>query len=376
MKKPLIMTPGPTYVNEEVRRAMSVELTNPDIDNEFYEFYKKTCNKIKTIINTKNDVLILCGEGILGLEAACASLTEKGDRVLCIDNGIFGKGFADFIEMYEGEAVYFKSDYDRGININDLKDFLERDNNFKYATIVHCETPSGITNNIEEICPLIKSYGIMTVVDSVSAIGGEKVLTDEWGIDIILGASQKCLSAPVGLTFLSISDLAWNTIHNRKTKIKSYYCNLELFKDWYEKKWFPYTMPNHLIYALDKAIDILSENDFIKRHKIISEAVRYSIINSGLSLYPKDSFSNTLTAVNVPDEITFEKIYNQMLRDYNIMSGSSFGYLKDKIIRIGHMGENCKIESVYYFLYALNNVLYKNGIKMKSPIYKLFSEAL
>lgn len=376
MKTPLIMTAGPTYVNEVVRRAMSAELANPDIDYEFYDFYKETCNKLKKLLHTENKVLILCGEGILGLEAACASLTEQGDRVLCIDNGIFGNGFADFVEMYGGEAVFFKSNYDEGINIEKLKQFLDNDNNFKYATVVHCETPSGITNNVQEICPLLKSYGIITVVDSVSAIGGEQLLVDDWKIDIVLGGSQKCLSAPVGLTFLSISKQALDIIENRKTTVKSFYCNLGLFKNWYENKWFPYTMPNHLIYALDKAVDILLDDNFIERHKAIAEAVRFSIINSGLKLYPKNSFSNTLTAVNVPDQISFQQIYNEMLNDYNIMIGSSFGYLKDKIIRIGHMGENCKIEKVYYFLYALNKILTKNNIKLENSIYKLFSEAL
>lgn len=376
MKVPLVMTAGPTYVNEDVRRAMSVELTNPDIDYAFYDFYKGTCNKLQKLLHTENEVLILCGEGILGLEAACASLTEQGDRVLCIDNGIFGSGFADFVEMYGGEVIFFKSDYDKGIDINQLKHFLDNDNNFKYATVVHCETPSGITNNVKEICPLLKSYGIITVVDSVSAIGGEQLLVDDWKIDIALGGSQKCLSAPVGLTFLSISNQALGIIENRKTKIKSFYCNLGIFKNWYENKWFPYTMPNHLIYSLDKALDILLDGNFVKRHKIIADAVRFSITNSGLSLYPQNSFSNTLTAVNIPDGISFQQIYNDMLNDYNIMSGSSFGYLKDKIIRIGHMGENCTIEKVYYFLYALSKVLDKNNIKLENSLYKLFSESL
>lgn len=96
----LIMTPGPTFIRENVREAMGRPITNPDLDLEFYDFYKNTCEKLQSIMHTKNQVLILDGEGILGLEAACASLIEGGDKVLCIENGIFGYGFKDFAEMY------------------------------------------------------------------------------------------------------------------------------------------------------------------------------------------------------------------------------------------------------------------------------------
>jgi aspartate aminotransferase-like enzyme len=101
------MTPGPTEVRENVRIARSLEFTNPDLDLQFYEFYKDTCEELGKLLKTRNEVRILNGEGILGLEAACASLTEKGDRVLVIDNGIFGEGFADFVKLYGGQVVFF-----------------------------------------------------------------------------------------------------------------------------------------------------------------------------------------------------------------------------------------------------------------------------
>ena len=97
-----IMTPGPTQVAENVRLARSRECTNPDLDENFVEFYKETCEEISRLLHTDNETLILGGEGILGLEAACASMTEPGDRVLVLDNGIYGKGFADFVSMYGG----------------------------------------------------------------------------------------------------------------------------------------------------------------------------------------------------------------------------------------------------------------------------------
>ena len=102
-----IMTPGPTQVKENVRMARARECTNPDLDGEFLEFHKETCGQLSRLLHTSNETLILGGEGILGLEAACASLTEPGDRVLVLDNGIFGKGFADFVSIYGGKPELY-----------------------------------------------------------------------------------------------------------------------------------------------------------------------------------------------------------------------------------------------------------------------------
>lgn len=375
MNNILMMTPGPTYVHEEVRRAMAMPITNPDIDLNFYEFYKETCNKFKQLLKTENDVLILSGEGILGLEAACASLTEPGDRVLCIDNGIFGRGFGEFEEIYGGKVVYFKSDYRKPIDADALEEYLKSDNDFKIATIVHCETPSGITNPISTICPLLKRYGIITVVDSVAGIGGEEIMVDEWKVDIVLGGSQKCLSAPPGTTFLSISDDAWRKIENRKIPVAGFYCNLGVWKNWYKEKWFPYTQAISDIYALRCAVDrLLDEGNYLERHKKIANGVRESILKAGLEIYATDGYSNTVTAIVIPKAITFEVIYEEMLKKHNIMIGGDFDYLKGKVFRIGHMGENCHEEKVYLTLKALNEVFTEHNLKLNGDLHKYFIE--
>ena len=137
-----IMTPGPTQVCENVRMARSRICTNPDIDVEFVEFYKKTCEHISSLLYTSNETLILDGDGILGLEAACATLTEPGDKVLVLDNGVYGRGFADFVTMYGGEPTIYHADYLNTLDVDELAIYLENNHDFKYATVVHCDTPS------------------------------------------------------------------------------------------------------------------------------------------------------------------------------------------------------------------------------------------
>ncbi|MBU3191763.1 alanine--glyoxylate aminotransferase family protein [Clostridium bowmanii] len=368
-----IMTPGPTEVRENVRMARALATTNPDLDLQFYEFYKETCDKIGQFLNTYNEVRILSGEGILGLEAACASLTETNDRVLVIDNGIFGEGFADFVKMYGGQVVFFKGDRKCKIDVIELEKFLEKDHDFKYATVVHCDTPSGVLNDIDKICPLLKKNGILTVVDSVAAMGGEDIRVDEWEIDIVLGASQKCVSAPTGLTFLSISEDAFKLMQHRETPIASYYCNLLVWKEYYENKWFPYTPPISDIVGLRQAIDnILEDSEVIERHESIGNATRKAVIESGLNLYIKDGYSNTVTVIEIPEGINDKELLKHMLEEFNIFIAGSFGYLKGKVIRIGHMGENAKKDKMAYTLLALQNSLKALGFQCKKDMAQIF----
>lgn len=377
MNTPMLMTPGPTFIHEDVRKAMAKEITNPDLDLNFFDYYQETCEEIKKIFHTKNDVFILSGEGILGLEAACCSLIEPGDRVLCIDNGLYGNEFANFAKIYGAEVTYYKSDYRSPVSVKELEKFLQSEKNFKVATLVHCETPSGITNPIDTLCPLLKKYGILTIVDSASGVGGEEMQADKWKIDIVLSGSQKCLSAAPGLTIISISEDAWNKIHNRSTPIQGFYCNLEIWENWYQNKFFPYTQPISDIFGLRKAIErYLSNPDILVQHKKIAKATRESLIQSGLQLYPLDGYSNTVTTICIPEEISYAELFENMLKGYNIMIGGGLGALEGKVFRIGHMGENCKEEKVSLTLKALDQVLRKYGVPLEKNIHKEFINLL
>jgi aspartate aminotransferase-like enzyme len=377
MNKPCVFTPGPTNVRENVRLARAMETTNPDLDKDFYNFYRETCNKIGKLLNTEKDVFILSGEGILGLEATCASLTEPSDRVLIIDNGVFGEGFADFVKIYGGIPVLYSVDRQREIDIKKLKAFLDKDSNFKYATVVHCDTPSGVLNDISEICPIIKKYGILTVVDSVAAMGGEPIKVDEWGIDVALGGSQKAFSAPPGLSIVTISDDADKAMRTRNTPIMGFYCNLTIWKGYYEKKWFPYTMPISDIYGLRVAIDNIIEegiDNVHKRHRNIAVATRSALTNYGLKLYLDSGFSSTVTVVEPPEGIEAKELIRHMRDNYNLLISGSFDYLENKVIRIGHMGENATINKIIFVLNMLDKSLKDLGYKSKINLVEEFNK--
>lgn len=376
MNNKFVYTPGPTNVRENVRLERAKVTTNPDMDTNFVEFYKNTCDKVSKILNTKNETYILCGEGILGLEAACATLTEPGDRVLVIDNGIFGKGFMDFVKIYGGDGVYYSSDYRKEIDTDKLNEFLQMDHDFKYATLVHCDTPTGVKNNLSKICRLLNEYGILSVVDSVAGMGGEEVKGDEWKIDVILGGSQKAFSAPTGLTTVTLSNRAKEVMESRKTPVMGFYCNLNIWKNYYREKWFPYTMPISDIMALDLALDnILKEGieNVILRHNKVAEATRKAFQEFGLELFLENGFCNTVTAVKVPEYIGAVKLKNYINDKYNAIISTSLKPYDNEIIRIGHMGENARIEEISYVLNLIGKALKDLGYVSEKSLLDIFN---
>lgn len=371
-----IMTAGPVQVRENVRMARSLPCTNPDLDLEFYEFYKETCNLFSKALGTESRTLILGGEGILGLEAACASLTEPGDRVLVIDNGIFGKGFADFVKIYGGEPVLYTTDYRNPVDTAALEEYLKKDSSFKYATVVHCDTPSGVINDVAEISRILDRYGIMTVADSVAGMFGQPLDCASSKIDILCGGSQKALSAPPGLTMVWVSDRAFKAMEDRKTPIASFYANILVFKDYYENKWFPYTMPISDITGLRQALDnFLADGDVYERHTKIATATRYALQKGGLKLYLESGYSNTVTVLEVPEVMTDEQILRGMEKDYGIMISGCFDVLAGKVVRIGHMGENANAADMTETLRALQGTMEKHGVKISCDLADAFMES-
>ena len=220
-------------------------------------------------------------------------------------------------------------------------------------------------NPVEKICPLLKEYGILTVVDSVSGMFGNHMDVDKFQIDLLCGGSQKAVSAPPGLTFVTISDAVKNAMHARKTPIRSFYASLLAFEGYYEKKWFPYTMPISDIYGLRAAFDnIASDPELEERTHRIAEAARRALTEAGLS--------DTVTVFDIPTETTCDAILSRMKKEHNIMLAGSFDNLSGKVIRIGHMGNNANFEDMAATMYALSETLIFLGVNLKGDLTGLF----
>lgn len=370
-----ILCAGPTSIDPRVMEAMGKSLTNPDIDPEYEKKHRQVEKKISKLLKTEATSFIMLGEGMIGLEGAIINLVEKGDRVLVLNNGVFGAGFADFVKYYEGVPYIYEDDFRRGFDIEKLKNFLEKDHDFKVATMVHCETPSGITNDVKTIGKLLNSYGILTIVDTVSGMGGEEFDFDDYKVDIALGGSQKCISAPTGLTLVTISERAKQAIRDRKKPVPSYYMNFENYYAYSDGFAFPYTMNENLTYALDLALDLLFEKDSLALHKKYAEVTREIFEKAGFELYAKDSRSNTLTAVMVPEGFIAEDIIGA-LRKKGILISKGAGDIFEKVFRIGHMGNNISYENFLELYEKLDEVFGELGIKTKASLKEEFQKLM
>lgn len=370
--------PGPTEVRENVRLARAKRTNNSDFDKEFIHYYREVAQKMGKVMGTTNEVLLLAGEGILALEAACASLTEPGDRVLVLDNGIYGEGFKDFVSIYGGLPIVLSFGHHSGIPAEAVRAFLEKDSDFKYATLVHCDTPTSVLNNVDELCPLLKEFGILTVVDSVAGMVGEPINVDANRIDICCGGTQKAISAPVGLAIVSISADAQKAMDNRKTPIASFYANLQVFKGYAEKEYLPYTTSAGDIAALDAALDNILEEGIetvFARHDKIASAVREAAQAYGLELFLDSDRSNTVTAIRIPEEIGALRLQEHLSENYDLLVATSLAQYADVILRIGHMGENAFIDKLVYVLAIIDNGLKDLGFTGKGDLAQLFIES-
>ena len=353
----MLFTPGPTAVPPEVREAMAEPQPNSAVQPEFAERYDRLCRNLQQIYDTDHDVIVPGGEGILGLEAAIASLVAPGDRVLCIANGLYGEGFADFVDSYDGNATVVDADYDAGYDLDAveaaLADAEEADEPFTLATLVHCETPTGTLNDLSPVLDLLAEYDVLSVVDAVSSLGGTPVPTDR--IDVCLGASQKCFSAPPGLTTAAVSDRAWDAMEDREPT--SLYTNFLPWRD--TSDGFPYTHLDANVAALDVAVQrVLDEGvDAVQdRHERAAERCRQRGQELGLSIYPDESrASPTVTAFHMPREA--QDVRQRVEDDHDIVLATSLGDLADDILRVGHMGYNADVEKVDQVMDAIADVI-------------------
>ncbi|WP_132060200.1 pyridoxal-phosphate-dependent aminotransferase family protein [Halorussus amylolyticus] len=354
----LLMTPGPTELLPDVREAMGRPLVNPDVEAEFADYYRSLLDKLATVYDTDDETVILAGEGILGLEASAASLVEDGDDVLCLANGIYGEGFADFVEMHGGDPTIHATDFDAGFDPEAVKAAVE-DGDFAAATLVHCETPTGVLNDFEEVLQILQDAGVLTVVDAVSSLGGTAVPVEH--IDVCLGASQKCFSSPPGLTTLSVSDRAWEKVE--ATEQDSFYTSLEPWRDpdlsGDGPAFLPYTHAVSNLYALEASLDRLLDEGLESvhdRHEAAAERCRERGRDLGLEPFaPEGLRSPTVTAFEIEGSAT--EIRDRLEADHGVVVATSLGDFEDDLLRVGHMGYGAQVERVERTMDALESVL-------------------
>ena len=356
----LIMLPGPVPVAPQVLRAMSKPMINHR-GPEFRRLLDESREKLRSVFNTENEILILNGSGTCAMEAAVGNLgTDK--KYIAIENGKFGERLKLLTALY-GSSTAVIADWGTSIEVEQVKQALET--GADVVTLVHNETSTGMTNDVQQIGALCRKQDALLIMDGVSSIGGIQAPIDRWGVDIAFTGSQKCLGLPPGLSMISVSDRAWDVI--KTAERRPYYADLLAHRKSAEKGQTPYTPAMPLFFALEEALKLLEVEGLearIDRYSVYATSIRAAVQAMGLELFPKlspsSAYSNTVTAINVPLKMEFVALKKAMNRRGIVIAGGQ-ERLKGRIFRIGNMG-NLSKGDILQVIEKLELILLESGI--------------
>ena len=341
----LLQIPGPTNVPDRILRAMDY----PTIDHrgeEFFNLAKKCLSGIKDIFKTENHVIIYPASGTGAWEAALVNTLSPGDTVLMVETGHFASLWVKLARRLGLNAELIETNWRRGAEPEKIAERLSSDKTgkIKAVCIVHNETSTGAMSDVFKVRQCIDDVGhsALLMADTISSLASSDFCHDEWGVDVTVSGSQKGLMLPPGLSFNAISEKAWGA-YEKSTLPRSYW-------DWGEHITsnstgaFPYTPATNLLFGLNEAILMLKEeglDNVFLRHKRHAEATRLAVQTWGLEVLceNKDDFSNTLTAVLLPEGHNADNLRSIVLDKFDIALGNGLSRLAGKVFRIGHLGD-------------------------------------
>jgi alanine-glyoxylate transaminase/serine-glyoxylate transaminase/serine-pyruvate transaminase len=341
-----LQIPGPTNVPDRVLRAIdgaTVDHRGP----EFQEMSKEVLAGLKQVFKTKSPVVIFPASGTGAWEAALVNTLSPGDRVLMFETGHFATLWLNMAKRLGIDPVLVPGDWRHGIDPAQVEAKLAEDKGktIKAVMAVHNETSTGVTTRIGEVRKAIDraKHPALFMVDTISSLASIDYRHDEWGVDVTVAGSQKGLMLPPGLSFNCVSDKALAAA--KTAKLPRSYWNWEEMLASNKDGWFPYTPATNLLYGLRVALKMLVEEEGLdnvfKRHDRHAEATRRAVRAWGLEilcLNPAE-YSSSLTAVLMPDGHSEIKFREAVLERFNLSLGSGLTKLRDKVFRIGHLGD-------------------------------------
>ena len=343
--KHFLQIPGPTNVPDRVLRAMDY----PTIDHRgpvFADIAKRVLERVKVIFKTDEPVIIFPASGTGAWEAAIVNTLSEGDKVLMFETGQFSSLWHEQAKRFKLDVDFVAGDWRTGVEPKIVEEKLSKDKEHKIKAVfvVHNETSTGVCSRLAEIRKAMDAakHPALLLVDTISSLASIDFKHKEWKVDVTVCGSQKGLLLPPGLSFNAISSKALEA-YKTSNLPKSFWDwkpMLEMNKDGF----FPYTPATNLFYGLDEALNMLMEEgleNVLDRHTRHAEATRAAVKDWGLEILCKkpEEYSNSLTAVMVPDGHDADALRKIILDDYNMALGMGLAKVKSKIFRIGHLGD-------------------------------------
>jgi alanine-glyoxylate transaminase/serine-glyoxylate transaminase/serine-pyruvate transaminase len=360
----LLLGPGPSDVAPSVLRAMSQPLVG-HLDPAFVRMMEEIKTMLRAVFITKNEMTFpISGTGSAGMEFCCVNLIEPGDEVIIGVNGVFGTRMCDVAERCGAKVTKVESAWGTIITPEQIAEVLKQVSKPKFVAIVHAETSTGALTSVEEISKLAHAAGALFLLDTVTSLAGCPVRIDDWQVDAVYSGTQKCLSAPPGLSPVSLSPRAMEVVTKRKTKVQSWYLDVNLLSSyWGQERVYHHTAPITMNYGLHEALRLVLEEGLEnrwRRHEQNHLLLKKGLAELGLEIVSQAGHQLwQLNAVGVPAGVDELAVRKQLLADNNIEIGAGLGPLKGKVWRIGLMGAGSTPQNVAAVLKALRMVLQK-----------------
>jgi len=338
MQKKYLLAPGPTPVPPEVLQAMAMPMLHhraPD----FLPVLDSAKKGLQWIYQTKNDVLILCCTGTGGMVGSVNNFLNPGDDVLVINSGKFGERWTNICKSYGMKVEEILVEWGYVVKPEQVESALKKNPKIKAVFVQANETSTGVYQDIKTLAAVLKKTDALFVVDAISALVAHDIRTDEWGIDVMVGGSQKGVMLPPGLAFVSVSEKAWKMADTAKSP--KFYFNFKKERADLAKNQTSFTSAVSLIIGLNTSIKMLQEEglqNVFARHERLAKATRAAVAALGLKLFPKESPSLALTAIEAPPGVDGQAIYKNLRENYGITGAGGQDQLKGKIFRIAHLG--------------------------------------
>ena len=358
----LLLGAGPSSVAPTTYNALSKN-TLGHLDPYFITIMDELKQNLRVLFGTANDVTVpISGTGTSGMEAAFVNIIERGDKVLILQNGVFGTRMVDVATRLGADVTELAFEWGKPVDVGMAADKIKT-GKYKMVAIVMAETSTGVKNPVKEIGDLLKGSDTLYLVDTVTAIGGIPIEVDNWGIDICYAGSQKCLSCPPGASPITFSERAIEVIKSRNCKVPNWSLDMTLLTQYWGGKTrvYHHTPPINMMYALYQAVyDIIEEGPekVFARHALAHDCLVKELEGLGWNmLVEKDYRLPMLNAVLVPENVNEAELRSRLLNEYHIEISSGLGALAGKIVRIGLMGYNAKPECVARLISAMKDIL-------------------
>jgi len=345
--KAYLMIPGPTPVPPAVTGAMTTPVIGHRSE-DFQVLHSGIIAKLQKLFQTQNEIYVLTSSGTGGMESAVANTVSPGDKVLTLVGGKFGERWSELCRAYGAEVIEENFEWGTCVDPQVVKDRLAAHPDIKVVFATQNETSTAVVNDIETIGKIVAATPALLVVDGVSGVGGIEIKVDQWQVDILTTGSQKSLMLPPGLAVQSISAKAWKVIEDNKSP--RYYFDLRKARKQYPKWNTAFTPAVSLFTGLNAALDMLlaeGMDNVYARHKLLRDAVRAALRALGLKLMTDDACASpVVTSVWAPDGIGADNIRKVLRKEYGITFAGGQAQLKNKILRIAHMGYADKMDVI------------------------------